>query len=377
MKVSGSSGFLTRGGGGGGYDPAAHWQVTWNQGITAAGSSGSPLLDLNDRVIGQLHGGTSFCSTPNAPDWYGSFDLSWTGGGTNTTRLSNWLDPNNTGAITTNTTNISALAPPAVTGDFSTWCSYSNRIFTVATTANTTYTWSVNKKLNIISGQGTNQITVSPGYNGTGVLTLTRNRCGFVTTENVNIAVAASGIGGTIRQTGQANKQMNTVNFIKASTADVDLILPGSTSISCTRTSGSGSWYYNSSGKILTMNLSAGQSADFYMSGTGSCGAVSRTVSFTVSSGGYGYLVTPNPANDYVTVTAVKDESSPEGKTARNEDLSYEVSVYNVSQALITKSRNAKGQKQIKLNVGHIGTGVYFVVIKNGNNLSTKQLIIK
>ncbi|MFT3747919.1 MAG: T9SS type A sorting domain-containing protein [Agriterribacter sp.] len=170
---------------------------------------------------------------------------------------------------------------------------------------------------------------------------------------------------------------MNTVNFIKAGTADVDLTLPGSTSISCTRTSGSGTWYYNSSGKILTMNLSSGQSANFYMSGTGSCGATSRTVSFTVSSGGYGYLLSPNPANDYVTITAVKDENSPEGKMAKDEDLSYEVSVYNVNQALITKGRNTKGQKQVKLNIGGLAKGVYFVVIKNGDNLSSQQLIIK
>ena len=31
---------------------------------------------------------------------YGRFDRSWTGGGTNTTRLSNWLDPTNTGRTT-------------------------------------------------------------------------------------------------------------------------------------------------------------------------------------------------------------------------------------------------------------------------------------
>ena len=31
-------------------------------------------------------------------DMYGRFDKSWTGGGTNSTRLSNWLDPNNSGA---------------------------------------------------------------------------------------------------------------------------------------------------------------------------------------------------------------------------------------------------------------------------------------
>ena len=86
-----------------------HWRVTWAQGVTAGGSSGSPLINSNRRVIGQLHGGTSHCDpTPipgwgtgnrNTPDWYGRFNVSWTGGGTNSTRLSNWLDPLGTNAM--------------------------------------------------------------------------------------------------------------------------------------------------------------------------------------------------------------------------------------------------------------------------------------
>ncbi|MFT3747918.1 MAG: serine protease [Agriterribacter sp.] len=131
---------------------ANHWRVTYNQGIVQHGSSGAALFNQDHRVVGQLHGNqNNICGNPGtnacwcttqipAIGEYGRFDLSWAGGGTNATRLSNWLDPNNTGAVTTNTTNISALVPPAITGDFSTWCSYSNRTFTVTATAGTTYT---------------------------------------------------------------------------------------------------------------------------------------------------------------------------------------------------------------------------------------------
>lgn len=40
-------------------------------------------------------------NSPAAPhhDWYGRFAVSWTGGGTNSTRLSNWLDPINLGVM--------------------------------------------------------------------------------------------------------------------------------------------------------------------------------------------------------------------------------------------------------------------------------------
>jgi hypothetical protein len=86
-----------------------HWRANWTQGVTEKGSSGSPLFDQNHRIIGQLHGGPSGCGSSQQWDFYGRFDISWTGGGTNSTRLSNWLDPGGTGAMTTNTTNRSAL----------------------------------------------------------------------------------------------------------------------------------------------------------------------------------------------------------------------------------------------------------------------------
>ncbi|MFH0946935.1 MAG: trypsin-like peptidase domain-containing protein, partial [Planctomycetota bacterium] len=80
-----------------------HVRVTdWDIGTTEPGSSGSPLFDQNHRVIGQLHGGYAACGN-NDSDWYGAFAVSWTGGGSNTTRLSNWLDPGSTGATTVDT----------------------------------------------------------------------------------------------------------------------------------------------------------------------------------------------------------------------------------------------------------------------------------
>lgn len=83
------------------------WYVSWktgtsNQGCVEGGSSGSPLFNANKQIIGQLQGGQSDCAYINNSskmyDMYGRFDKSWTGGGTNSTRLSNWLDPNNSGA---------------------------------------------------------------------------------------------------------------------------------------------------------------------------------------------------------------------------------------------------------------------------------------
>ncbi|MFT7700291.1 MAG: hypothetical protein ACI8S7_002133 [Candidatus Krumholzibacteriia bacterium] len=78
-----------------------HLRVTdWDRGTTEPGSSGGPLFDLNHRVVGQLHGGTAACFN-NESDWYGRFSVSWTGGGTTFSRLSDHLDPDGSGVMTT------------------------------------------------------------------------------------------------------------------------------------------------------------------------------------------------------------------------------------------------------------------------------------
>ncbi len=87
------------------------WELTLDAGATEGGSSGGPYFDQNHRIIAQ-HLGTDDLHLPicdRDTKFGGRFDLSWTGGGTNATRLSTWLDPSNSNAMTTNTTNVSSL----------------------------------------------------------------------------------------------------------------------------------------------------------------------------------------------------------------------------------------------------------------------------
>ncbi|MFN3554372.1 MAG: InlB B-repeat-containing protein [Bacteroidales bacterium] len=78
-----------------------HWRVkSWDAGTTTeGGSSGSPLLDQQGRILGQLHGGQAACGN-TLPDWYGRFAVSWIGGGTPATRLHDWLDADNLNPLT-------------------------------------------------------------------------------------------------------------------------------------------------------------------------------------------------------------------------------------------------------------------------------------
>lgn len=73
------------------------WIDEWEAGVTEPGSSGSPLFDQNQRIIGQLYGGAAACSgsvNNGAYDYYGRMDVSWGLG------VSGYLDPLNTGQLT-------------------------------------------------------------------------------------------------------------------------------------------------------------------------------------------------------------------------------------------------------------------------------------
>lgn len=96
----------------------------WEQGTTEGGSSGAPLFNRQKRIIGQLNGGLAACGNSDFDD-FGMLKLSWNGGGTPSTRLKDWLDPDKTGALridgryckdvvslTPNTINICSITRP-------------------------------------------------------------------------------------------------------------------------------------------------------------------------------------------------------------------------------------------------------------------------
>ncbi|NOX18323.1 MAG: T9SS type A sorting domain-containing protein [Chlorobi bacterium] len=110
----------------------SHWKIAqWDDGTTEPGSSGSPLFDQNHRIIGQLHGGWASCTSLTA-DYYGKFAMSWDRGTTASTRLKDWLDPNNTGAQTLDgwdpTVGDPDDVPPTAITDLSITNQMSNRL---------------------------------------------------------------------------------------------------------------------------------------------------------------------------------------------------------------------------------------------------------
>lgn len=88
-----------------------HFEVSLTQGTFEIGSSGASLLDENNRIIGQLHGGNPDCG--NSQTFYGRLAVSWDNGDSPETRLRDWLDPDNTGVFSLDGKANNSMVPTA------------------------------------------------------------------------------------------------------------------------------------------------------------------------------------------------------------------------------------------------------------------------
>lgn len=76
------------------FQKNAFWNVkSWSVGCTAEGSSGSPLYDNDNRIIGVLTGGNSYCDKPN-DDYFYSLYSAWRPDEAINHQLQYWLAPN-------------------------------------------------------------------------------------------------------------------------------------------------------------------------------------------------------------------------------------------------------------------------------------------
>ena len=82
-----------------------YFKVAWftnpNKGVTEQGSSGSPLFNANQLIIGTLTSGSSSCSNVWGTDNYGRMYYHWNNNNASnpSNKLQPWLDPDNTGTV--------------------------------------------------------------------------------------------------------------------------------------------------------------------------------------------------------------------------------------------------------------------------------------
>ena len=177
---------------GGPYTPNMYFRIELDNGNNGdlgtleGGSSGSPQFNQDRRIVGQHRGGDwPDCNNPYNK-WEGMLSNSWTGGGTNATRLSNWLGD----GINPMTTD--AVLIPSVAGDYVV-CATAKTFTLQNPLPGYTLTWSVtptNLFGSPTSGNGVNATlwAASSSSQGAATLTytLTNTNCGEQTfTHNI------------------------------------------------------------------------------------------------------------------------------------------------------------------------------------------------
>lgn len=369
------------------------WVVQWDQGVTEGGSSGSPLFDQNHRIVGQLSGGPSSCTQPAncRIDMYGRFDNSWTGGGTNATRLSNWLDPDNTGAFVTNTTNISSLANPAlnlsITGN-NAICSGTENYTLNGVPAGAAVSWvSSDPSIATVPSNG-NPVTVTRTGNGIVRITAT------VTDNCYGNGVASKTIGASVPDytklfiSNQAPCAGYPVEFaahydpwdcyslLEAGITDIEWQIWSPYPYQVEQNySTIGCYDLNNSGRTISFgNPYSTYEVQLRIRALNSCGWSDWSQIFPVTlidcGGQWGFTASPNPATSSVEI-ALDEQTVKSHKTMTIGEIQITDKLGNI----IKRFKYEAGHKRLVLDISGLKPDVYLIRVFNGKEWKSKSII--
>lgn len=350
-----------------------YWRNQIDNGTFEPGSSGSPLLDQNKRVVGQLRGGYPYCGS-SAIFWHGCIHRSWDGGGTNETRLSNWLDPCGTGALTTSTIRQPVAYGPNIV------CS-SGATYTLANIPpDCTVSWEKSDNLDWASGNTGSSCTFIPVGNGLGwVQAVIQTTCAQITSPRVDVWVGPPD-NSQIMLDGQICYDMNSMIRAFGSMEFEQYV---------TRFN----WYFGEWEGYVTgygTETIAENNGAFLQVPYGAypqvvqvwaenvCGVSYPPYSqeFTPDFCGYYMSLSPNPASDNVEVS-IATESSKSTTASKNNvvDNTYTVRVLNAYGMQVYSSQ--KSGNKFNISTSNLNEGVYVVEVSDGKNVNRKQLVVK
>jgi len=357
------------------------WQLVLDQGATNGGSSGAPYYDQNHRIIAQHHGinqnNADQCLNTNK--FGGRFDISWTGGGTNATRLSNWLDPGNTGAMTTNTRGIPSINGPTLV------CT--NGTFTLQNQpAGSAITWTSSDPNTLSIDPVTGIATRQNGYNGPITITASVQSPGAcnpaIFTRSTHAGPPSATNATLIYPSGQRGVDPVTlcagcsynflVDFVQGAST-YTWVLPSGFSFVSGRNSATPGIKTASASGIYTM----------YCSVNNSCGSSwTHNLTINISSGGgqqQRIAVYPNPTSSSLTIEttgssiAISDTNLNEASKATNVDNFSAKLVNQFNLELISgESKNGK----IIFDVSNIQNGLYYLHIMRGQEIIKQQILV-
>lgn len=342
-----------------------HWEVNYDVGTVEGGSSGSPLLDHNKRVIGQLHGGTSFDRFGNPVDrclfrdgFYGRFDLSWGLG------LSDFLDPNSTGAQTLNT-----IPGPFISGPDVLCSSNSYTLQDLPPGATATWTASPSHLFSVSSGTGvTANLGPSAAASGQGILTFTiSGSCGTVQVSK-QVWVGKALPSPTFIQ-GPYEMAVNTVhNFYVNS-------VPTATNYQWRVYPSGNEWIGSNGNSGITLSISAAGMYSLGVDITNPCGVIGFETPVDVSLFSALFTVYPNPASEELHIEMIPSEKPEKQGVDVPDHTVYEIKLFDPSGSEL-HSQVASGTK-VTLNVRHLDNGFYYIHILHKEGVIRKKIRVQ
>ena len=356
---------------------ATHWRITWSatephHGVTEGGSSGSPLLNNDHRVIGQLHGGLSSCSSLNSPDWYGKFSVSWTGNGATDSRrrLRDWLDPQGINSQTLNGIGVLSISGPSSVCDQAT--------YTVENLpAGAIVEWSVsNPNVATISNNGVLQVT-----NQTFALT------------NVEANIFTGGNEFTIRKervmTGQPKFEIQPLGYSGSNFASFFLTpqgeygdlqsIPLNYRWSYTKIDGSGYTLIGDYQNTSFLNIEpvvTFPGPGTYMITVQITGypCYIPLVRYKHSCGSNFFTLSPNPATDEVTLQLMETDEVSGLSVLSTDRSAYEIQLWSGMTMLRSFRTN---EPTFQIPMAGLPAGLYFVRVVKDGQTHTQKLIKK
>lgn len=350
----------------------SHWLVNFDDGVVEHASSGSPIFDQNQRVVGQLSGNQnynknqSYCIQPRAE--YGKFDLSWSHtGGNSTNQLSNWLQPTGSG----NTLNSIRQPIPQYSGGVDPLCSTTS--FSVANLAPgySIHHWN-GSNVSFPNGNTSNPVNVSPGATDDQgwVEAVISTGGGNYTMPRKYFWVNAPDISNIVLS-GEQNICPDDYNTITAySSVDMgvsDYIWDLPSGFNIISGQGTNSVYFYAPSSFSS-------SDELILEIENSCGYDDDVFEFYegYDCGGYFLMMSPNPSTSETTLTI----GTTEGTETIGDTNEWEMEIYTPSQSLKEKKAKLRGSST-KIQTLGWKEGVYMVRVKLNDTVLTGKLVVK
>lgn len=364
------------------------WYVEFEEGIGSICTKGAPLLDENKRVAGHAYNNYYNPSPYEHSTMVGKFSKSWNGGGTNDSRLSNWLNPNNTSVSYMDSHR--SLGNLEIIGD------------SVITTNGTSYYVS-----NLPSGMTVSWSISDDYYQGALYENVPNtNQCtihGDANHEILNATLKASIYSsGTLVQT--ASKTVSTEEVFHGTyyngqtTKPINLpyplyVLPGTQVCITSPNLVGASAYYNGNVTPYTWSFDTNNGILYVGMPSSPSGSAAIVIYVTTALGNsftlpilrtstvYSMSIEPNPGQITISLFNLKDGEDKQNnggvdKLSSNDQFSWDLEVYNALTGKKVYNKEVDGAS-FTLDTTSWEPGVYIVKVTIGDEMLSEKIVVK